>query len=91
MKKISSYIIITILFSTFTFAQYTGTGSNSKTTNVKSYTKKDGSQIKEHKRTETNSYNLDNFKAKYNYNPYTGKTGKTTYKSPNNSYKSSLP
>jgi len=67
-------------------AQYIGTGSNKKTINVKGYFKKDGTYIAPYKRTKTNGYNLDNFKAKGNYNPYTGKIGKKIYKSPYNSY-----
>ena len=86
MKKI---IVILTVFVSFlvcnVFAQYSGTGSNSKTIKVKSYVKKNGGIVKEHRRTERNSYNLDNFKTKYNYNPYTGKTGTTKYKSPYNS------
>ena len=99
MKKtifICFVFIISTFFITPTFAQYTGTGSNTKTTKVKPYIKKDGTLIKEHRRTKTNSYNLDNYKAKNNYNPYTGKVGTKTYKTPNNSlykssYKSTLP
>ena len=97
MKRNTELVIVfffTLFFLTTTYAQYTGTGSNTKTTKVKPYIKKDGTLIKEHRRTKTNSYNLDNYKAKNNYNPYTGKVGTKTYKSPNNSlykYKSTLP
>lgn len=99
MKQLTTLIFLLFVFfvtTSSTFSQYTGTGSNPKTTKVKPYTKNDGTYIKEHRRTETNSYNLDNYKAKNNYNPYTGKTGTTTYKSPynylnNSSYKNSTP
>lgn len=93
-------LIIVLVFSLFflstTNAQYTGTGSNTKTTKVNPYIKKDGTIVKEHRRTQTNSYNLDNYKSKNNYNPYTGKVGKKSYKTPHNSlykssYKSTLP
>lgn len=83
MKKIILFIVI--ISFTSVFAQYSGTGSNTKTTKVKTYTKKDGTVVKEHKRTKTNEYNLDNYKAKNNYNPHTGKVGKTEYKTPYNS------
>lgn len=97
MNKIIFFLSFLIIVSVGQiYAQYTGTGSNSKTTKVKTYVKKDGTLIKQHRRTETNSYNLDNYKAKNNYNPYNGKVGTKTYKSPNNSlykpkYKSTLP
>ena len=77
--------LILIAFTNASFAQYSGTGSNSKTTKVKTYIKKDGSVINSHYRTKENSYNLDNYKAKGNYNPHTGKTGTTYYKTPYNS------
>jgi len=90
MKNIILILIVFTIIISPSYAQYTGTGSNIKTTKVKPYIKKDGTIIKEHRRTETNSYNLDNYKAKNNYNPYTGKVGTKTYKTPNNSlYKSS--
>ena len=88
-------LIIVFVFSLFflstTYAQYTGTGSNTKTTKVKPYIKKDGTYVKEHRRTQTNPHNLDNYKAKNNYNPYNGRVGTKTYKTPYNSlYKSSF-
>ena len=78
-------LFIGVTFLSTTFAQYSGTGSNGKTTKVKTYVKKDGSVINGHYRTKENSYNLDNYKAKGNYNPHTGKTGTTYYKTPYNS------
>jgi len=96
LNKLSIVFILSLTFLIPNFAQYSGTGSNTKTTKVKSYYKKDGTYIQEHRRTQTNSYNLDNYKAKNNYNPYTGKVGTKTYKTPYNSlykssYKSTLP
>jgi len=82
------YLIIVLSFLfivTPIYSQYSGTGSNKKTTKVKSYFKKDGTFVKGHRRTKTNSYNLDNYRAKGNYNPYTGKIGTKKYKSPYNS------
>ena len=78
-------VLIVLALTNLSFAQYSGTGSNSKTTKVKTYVKKDGSVINGHYRTKENSYNLDNYKAKGNYNPYNGKTGTKYYKTPYNS------
>lgn len=70
-------------------AQYTGTGSNSSVEYVQGYTKSNGTYVNSYYRTKANSYNLDNFSAKGNYNPYTGSTGTKTYKSAYNNYNSS--
>ena len=78
-------LLFSLTFLGTSLAQYSGTGSNSKTTKVKTYAKKDGSVINGHFRTKENSYNLDNYKAKGNYNPHTGKTGTTYYISTYNS------
>lgn len=69
-------------------AQLSGTGSNSSVEYVSGYTKSNGTTVQGYYRTKANSYNLDNFSAKGNYNPYTGNTGTKTYKSAYNSYKS---
>lgn len=50
-----------------------------KTTNVKSYIKKDGTFIQGHYRTTPNNMKFNNWSTKGNFNPYTGKKG---YKSP---------
>jgi hypothetical protein len=47
-------------------------GSNS----VNGYTKKDGTYVAPHQRTNPNSTQRDNWSSKPNYNPYTGKEGK---------------
>ena len=96
MKYFFIYIIIFVSILFQAFSQYNGTGANSKAIKVKSYLKKNGSYVKQHHRTQINSYNLDNYKAKNNYNPYTGKTGNKIYKKPYNSRaksyrKSSIP
>lgn len=88
MYKRIYYLILFSLFIVFSnpiYSQYYGTGSNKKTTKVKPYIKKNGTYVKGHRRTKTNSYNLDNFNAKGNYNPYTGKIGRKKYKSQYNS------
>lgn len=47
-------------------------GSNS----VRGYTKKDGTYVAPHQRTNPNGTQRDNWSSKPNYNPYTGKDGK---------------
>lgn len=48
---------------------------SSKTTNVRGYTKKDGTYVAPHKRTYPNGTQRDNWTSKPNQNPYTGKDG----------------
>lgn len=48
---------------------------SSKTTNVRGYTKKDGTYVAPHKRTSPNGTQRDNWTSKPNQNPYTGKDG----------------
>jgi uncharacterized protein YxeA len=78
-------IIITLALNDSIYSQYWGTGSNSNTTYVRPYVKSNGTYVEGHYRTKRNSYNLDNFSAKGNYNPYTGKTGTKVYDSSYNS------
>ena len=78
-------IIITLSLNDSIYSQYWGTGSNSNTTYVRPYVKSNGTYVEGHYRTKRNSFNLDNFSAKGNYNPYTGKTGTKVYDSPYNS------
>lgn len=85
MKKVLLIIGGLLLLSSFSFAQFDGTGSNSKVEWVKPYVKDNGTYVEGHFRTKRNDYNLDNFNAKGNYNPYTGETGNKTYSSPFNS------
>ena len=80
--------IISLALSETVIAQYSGTGSNSSVEYVQGYTKSNGTYVSGYYRTKANSYNLDNFNAKGNYNPYTGSTGTKTYKSAYNSYQS---
>lgn len=67
-------------------AQYVGTGSNSNTEYVEGYYKDNGTYVEGYYRTESNNYNLDNFNAEGNYNPYYGEYGDVEYESPYNSY-----
>jgi hypothetical protein len=66
-------------------AQYTGTGSNNNSEYVEGYTRDDGTVVEGYYRTEPNDYNLDNYSAEGNFNPYNGEVGDKTYESPYNS------
>lgn len=50
--------------------------SSNQSTTVHGYTKKDGTYVAPHKRTNPNGTQRDNWSSKPNYNPYTGKEGK---------------
>lgn len=63
MKRI--LLIAAVLTSTLAFAD----------TYVQGYTKKDGTYVQGHYKTEANSSKYDNYSSKPNINPYTGKKG----------------
>jgi hypothetical protein len=46
-----------------------------KDTYVKKYTRKDGTEVKNHFRTEANDTDTDNYTTKGNVNPYTDEKG----------------
>ena len=50
-------------------------GAASADTYVKGYTKKDGTYVQPHYRSDPNSNKQDNFSTRGNTNPYTGKQG----------------
>jgi hypothetical protein len=52
-----------------------GTGSSSSSHSVSSYTKRDGTYVAPSHATNPNGTQSDNFSAKGNVNPYTGKIG----------------
>jgi len=52
-----------------------GTGSKSSSTNVKGYTKKNGTYVAPAKRSTPDSTTKNNWSTKPNTNPYTGKQG----------------
>jgi hypothetical protein len=45
---------------------------------VRGYTKKDGTVVQPHRRTNTNKTETDNYSTKGNSNPYSGKKGTKT-------------
>lgn len=50
--------------------------ASENTNSVRGYTKKDGTYVAPHQRTNPNGTQRDNWSSKPNYNPYTGKEGK---------------
>lgn len=54
-----------------------GTGSNPRTTQVEGYSRKDGTYVQPHTRTERNDNTNDNYGSYGNYNPNTGKTDRS--------------
>lgn len=63
-----------ICFSGHINAKNTSSGGSSNS--VRGYTKKDGTYVAPHQRTNPNGTQRDNWSSKPNYNPYTGKEGK---------------
>lgn len=56
---------------------------SSEAVSVRGYTKKNGTYVAPHQRTNPNSTKMDNYSTKGNVNPYTGKAGtKSPYKTP---------
>lgn len=53
-----------------------GTGSNSESHYVGGHVNRDGSYTSGHYRTNPNDSTSDNYGARGNYNPYTGRTGR---------------
>lgn len=52
-----------------------GTGSKASSTQLHSYTKKDGTFVESHRRSTPDKSFNNNWSTKPNANPYTGKTG----------------
>lgn len=92
MKFFATILIVISLCITSAFAKSSSTSSKSYSSKsystksssdvaVRSYTKKDGTTVSSYKRTNPNGSQKDNFSAKGNVNPYTGKVGTiTSYK-----------
>jgi hypothetical protein len=79
MKKLA-LIISLALFIPPIFAKQSSSDSyksngSSKSNNVRGYTKKDGTYVAPHNRTNPNNTQRDNWTSKPNQNPYTGKDG----------------
>ncbi len=77
MKK----LIALSLALVFIFGLFGLVSTAEAATRVKGYTKSNGTYVAPHYRSSPNSYKLDNYSTKGNYNPYTGKKGtKSFYK-----------
>jgi hypothetical protein len=57
-----------------------GTGSKSSSTTVRGYTKSSGEHVNSYHRTTPDSTQRNNYGAKGNFNPYTGKVGTKSVK-----------
>lgn len=80
--KFRAFLLILVLFITVPNAPaqsqssgYSATGSNSQSTYVHGYRKKNGTYVKGYHRTKRNGTQRDNYSTKGNYDPWTGKTG----------------
>ncbi len=68
MKTLLSVLFLFLIFSAFGQV-------NPNYHDVKKYTRKDGTRVQSHKRTNPNHTNRDNYTTKPNVNPFTGKVG----------------
>jgi len=68
MKKITLLFLAVIL-------AFVASTVLAASTSVTGYTKKDGTYVERHKRTQADSSKLNNWSTKGNTNPYTGKKG----------------
>ena len=80
MKRLLTLFVLFTLATTPVLAKKDSSGSyksngSSKSNNVRGYTKKDGTYVAPHNRTNPNNTQRDNWTSKPNQNPYTGKDG----------------
>ncbi len=75
MKKYIVLLLLTLVSSYCLADQY-----------VNGYTRKDGTYVEGHQRTDANSSTYDNYSSKGNTNPYTGQQGyrQNEYSAPSN-------
>lgn len=69
MKKFSLFLIFALLLSIVSYAKV----------RVRGYTKKDGTYVAPHYRSDPDSKKSNNWSTKGNSNPYTGKKGTKKY------------
>ena len=69
MKKVFLTLLLLLFAASLAYAGY-----------VKGYTRKDGTYVRGHNRSNSNYTVRDNYSYKGNYNPYTGKTGTNYYR-----------
>lgn len=75
MKRLSILLVASLLVCLSANLQAKNTSSGGSNS-VRGYTKKDGTYVAPHQRTNPNGTQRDNWSSKPNYNPYTGKDGK---------------
>lgn len=77
MNRILILLLASFLLAAPSFAKggRSSSKSSSRTTHVRSYTKKDGTTVAAHDRTSPNRTKNDNWSTKGNVNPETGKAG----------------
>lgn len=69
-------LVLVTLFLALSLASIAHAKNNSSSSNsVRGYSKKDGTYVAPHQRTNPNQTQKDNWSSKPNYNPYTGKEG----------------
>jgi hypothetical protein len=72
-KKLLLAVLSAMIFAHPVFAKKDSSGGSNS---VRGYTKKDGTYVAPHQRTNPNQTQRDNWSSKPNSNPYTGKEGK---------------
>lgn len=70
LKKIFTFVFV--LATLFTIAS---SSVEARTIRVRGYTTSRGTYVNSYYRTSPNRYRYDNYSARGNYNPYSGKTG----------------
>jgi hypothetical protein len=76
MKKILSFLLISLLVAGTAYAEY-----------VRGHTKRDGTYVSGYNRSSSNNTVRDNYSYAGNTNPYTGQTGSNYYRnSPSSDY-----
>lgn len=76
MSKSFSILLTALLFGCLSANLHAKNSTSGSSNSVRGYTKKDGSYVAPHQRTNPNGTQRDNWSSKPNVNPYTGKEGK---------------
>jgi len=70
------FLVVSILSSAWWVSDVLAKGgSRGGSTHVQGHTRRDGTYVQPHQRTNPNSSKMDNYSTKGNMNPYTGKAG----------------
>lgn len=76
MSKGFGILLTALLFGCLRANLYAKNSTSGSSNSVRGYTKKDGTYVAPHQRTNPNGTQRDNWSSKPNVNPYTGKDGK---------------